>query len=90
MLVLDAQPGEQPDPEPESGRAAVNDSYQEIDATHPEQRFERVHGKEIAVYYIYRGGERGGATQRYRPNAPPHLARDHASEHDRGRAREGR
>ena len=90
MLVLDTETGEKADPEPKSGGAAVDDSNKQIDTTHPKKRFERVHGKEIAVDDVDRGGERSGAAQTDRPASTAQSARDQTSENDGAGTREGR
>ena len=61
-----------------------------INASHPEKRLERVHGKEIADCQIEQRAERTRAGERDRPRASAELARDHACERNDRRARQRR
>ena len=61
-----------------------------INASHPEQRLERVHGKEISNCQIEQRAERSRAGESDGPRASAHLARDHACERNDRRTRQRR
>src|SRR6266446_2872345 len=86
MLVLETEPGEHTEPEPESRRTPVDDADHQINASHPENRLERVHGKEIAVDQKHERAKRRRAAERDCPVASAQFACDRAGERDRSRA----
>src|SRR5437867_5933398 len=89
MFILETEPGKHAEPQPESVRTAVDDAREQINASHPEERLECVHGKEIAVDQKHERAKRRRAAERDRP-APTEFACDRAGEHDRSRACERR
>ena len=86
MFILETEPGKHAEPQPESVRTAVDDAHEQINASHPEEWLERVHGKEIAVGQKHERAKRRRAAKRDRPVAPAQRARDRAVERDRCRA----
>src|SRR6266480_7244433 len=85
MFVLDAEPGEQAEQEPKVRRTTIDDAHQQIDASHPEERLKRIHGKEIAIRQKHDREKRSGTAERDSPTMTAQLARDC----DCSRAREG-
>jgi hypothetical protein len=80
MFVFKTEPQQKAQPKPKLWRAAVYNADKQIDASHPEQRLKRVHGKEIANSQKEQRGQRGRAAERDRPSASAQFARDRACE----------
>src|SRR6266480_6977365 len=89
MFVLDAKLGEQAEQEPKVRRTTIDDAHQQIDASHPEERLKRIHGKEIVIRQKHDREKRSGTAERDSPTMTAQLARDCAGECDCSRAREG-
>src|SRR6476660_7039658 len=80
MFVFNADAEQNAKPKPKRRRTAVNDTDDKINASHPEQRLERVHGKEISDCQIEQRAQRSRAGESDGPCASAHLSRDHACE----------
>src|SRR6266487_4263944 len=89
MFVLDAESGEHAEQEPKMRRTAIDDAHQQIDASHPEKRLKRIHGKEIAIDQKHDREKRSRTTERDSPTTTAQLARDRAGDCDRSCARQG-
>ena len=90
MFVFNADSEQHAEPKPKRRRTTVNDADEKINASHPEQRLERVHGKEISNCQIEQRAERSRAGESDGPRASAHLARDHACERNDRRTRQRR
>src|SRR5882724_4014667 len=77
MFVFQSETDDSAEPQPKVWRAAVNDSDEQINGAHPKQRFERVHGKEIADAEKDERAKRSCAAERDCPTPSAKLARDH-------------
>src|SRR5258708_31586076 len=82
MFVFNADSEQHAEPKPKHRRTTVNDADDKINASHPEQRLERIHGKQISDCQIEQRAERSRAGESDGPRASAHLARDYACEHN--------
>jgi hypothetical protein len=67
MFVEKAEAKEYAAPEKELGLLAVDGEKQNIDATHPEERFNRIHGEAGAVAEDHGGEKHGNACEENGP-----------------------
>src|SRR6266481_9879402 len=90
MFVFNADSEQHAEPKPKHRRTTVNDADDKINASHPKQRLERVHGKEIADCQIEQRADRARACKSNGPSASAQFARDYACERDCCGTRQGR
>ena len=90
MLVLEAEPEERAEDEPPPRVVALDDADEAIDAPHPEQRLERVHGQHAVDGQVNGRRDDRQAGQRLREHAASEPPRDQHGERDQHRARHRR
>jgi hypothetical protein len=76
VFVLQPETDNRAEPQPKPGRAAIDDPDKQINSDHPEQRFKRVHGKEIAHGQKDERAKRSGAAEGNRPTPAAEFTRD--------------
>ena len=90
MLVLEPEPREHAEPQPEPGITRAHDADQEVDAPHPEQGLEAVHRQDAVHAEVDGRRERAEARERLGEASSPELAREEHRERDACRSGERR
>src|SRR5215218_4296223 len=88
VLIFYGQSGDEAEPKPKAGRAAVDDANEKVNAAGPKERLEDIHGVEVSQRQINQGAERGQRRQSNGPGAAAELAREKAGENHRERMRD--
>src|SRR5438132_14407751 len=86
MLVLDSEPGNYAQPNPDSRRCAVNNSAEKVDRARPKQRLINIGRIKIADREKKQTSEHARTGERNPPAAATELAREYSGKSDGKRA----
>ena len=90
VLVLQAEPGDEAEPEPQPLVAGLHDADDHVRAARPEQGLEGVHREEVVHHDVDAGQRARHGREAHREAPAAHLPREEAGEQDERRAGEGR